>query len=100
MKRLGVKSLRGTFSASTKEVAVEQPTQREKKFSPVISVRVNREERKKLERDAAGMSLSAYVRERLLGDDLKPRKTRGKFPVKDQQALAQVLGRLGRSEIA
>ena len=40
--------------------------------------------------------MSAYVRERLFGE-VSPRKTRGKFPIKDHQALARVLSRLGRS---
>lgn len=54
----------------------------------------------RLERDAAGMSLSAYARERLFGLDTKPCRTRGKFPVKDHAKLATVLSALGRSNLA
>jgi hypothetical protein len=65
-----------------------------------FSLRLTFEERAKLERDAAGMSLGAYIRGRLLDpDNIAPRK-RGKFPVKDHQSLAQLLGLLGQSRLA
>jgi len=75
------------------------PTKQTAKFSPIVSMRVSKEERAQLEREAAGTPLSAYLRERLLGQAVTPRKTLGKFPVKDHEALACVLGRLGRSEV-
>ena len=65
-----------------------------------ISLRVTEEEKQRLARDSAGMSRSAYMRERLFGTDAKPRKTRGRFPVKDYEALGRVLGLLGRSNLA
>lgn len=65
-----------------------------------ISIRVTAEEKKRLEYDAAGMSRSAYIRERLFGSDVNSRKTRGKHPVKDFEALARVLGRLGKLNLA
>ncbi|MGH1399103.1 MAG: plasmid mobilization protein [Alphaproteobacteria bacterium] len=65
-----------------------------------ISLRVTNEEKAQLARDSAGMSRSAYMRERLFGAYTKPRKTRGKFPVKDYDALGRVLGLLGRSNLA
>lgn len=65
-----------------------------------LTLRLSPEERARLEQDAAGMSLSAYARERMFGADVKPRRTRGKFPIKDQEAMARVLGRLGRAEMA
>ena len=73
--------------------SVPQPTH-------TVSLRVTDAEKKRLERDAAGMSRSAYMRERLFGAEAKPRKTRGKFPVKDYEALGRVLGLLGRSNLA
>lgn len=72
---------------------------KKKKPSP-ISLRLSDDERARLERDAAGMSLSAYIRGRLFTDSVTPRKTRGKFPVKDHQALAKVLSALGRTNLA
>ena len=97
-------SLRRAFNDEAESPRVETPVApakpaKPKRASP-ISLRLNEEERALLERDAAGMSVSAYIRERLFGDAASPRKTRGKFPVKDQKALAQVLSALGRSGIA
>lgn len=70
------------------------------KYPPPFSLRLTFEERSKLERDAAGMALGAYIRERVLGEDAAPRKTRGKFPVKDHEALGRVLGQLGTSHLS
>ena len=72
-----------------------------KKQAPAtLTLRLSPEERARLEREAAGMSMSSYARERLFGADVKARKMRGKFPVKDHEALARVLSRLGRAEMA
>jgi hypothetical protein len=65
-----------------------------------FSLRLTFEERARLERDAAGMSLGAYVRVRLFGEQVVPRKTRGKTPVKDHEALGRVLGALGGSRLS
>lgn len=65
-----------------------------------FSLRLTFEERAKLERDSAGMALGAYIRARLLDPDLVAPRKRGKFPVKDHQALAQLLGLLGQSRLA
>lgn len=65
-----------------------------------VSFRVTEEERDRLNADAAGISRSAYIREKLLGPSARPRKTRAKTPVKDYEALARVLSLLGRSNLA
>lgn len=65
-----------------------------------FSLRLTFEERARLERDAAGMSLGAYIRGRLFGENANPRKTRGKTPVKDHEALGRVLGALGGSRLS
>lgn len=70
------------------------------KYPPPISFRVTDEERTALERAAAGLSLSDYIRSRLFGPDVKPRRTQGKYPVKDHTALARLLGQLGQSRLA
>ena len=70
-----------------------------KTYPPPFSLRLTCEERERLERDAAGLTLAAYIRSKLFGDDVSPRKTRGKFPVKDQKALGQVLGALGQPRL-
>lgn len=89
--------LRHVFAAEAVKPKSSKP--KSKRPSP-ISLRLTEEERAQLEREAEGLSLSAYVRERLFGDDARPRKTRGKHPVKDHAALARVLSALGRSNLA
>lgn len=69
----------------------------QRKPKGTISLRVSEAERAGLEKSAAGIPLSAYVRERLFGKDVTPRRTRGKHPVKDYEALGRVLALLGRS---
>ncbi|MCW5698533.1 MAG: hypothetical protein KIT00_01700 [Rhodospirillales bacterium] len=63
-------------------------------------LRLTQEERARLETEAAGMALGAYVRSRLFGEDAGPRRTRNRHPVKDHKALGQVLGELGASRLA
>lgn len=70
------------------------------KAPPPFSLRLTFEERARLERDAAGMSLGAYIRAKLFGKDVLPRRTRGQFPVKDKAALAKVLAVLGASRLS
>jgi hypothetical protein len=65
-----------------------------------FSLRLTFEERARLEHEATGMSLGAYIRLRLFGDDVAPRKTRGRQPVKDHEALGRVLGALGGSRLS
>ena len=67
---------------------------------PPFSLRLSFEERAQLERDAAGLSLGAYVRERIFDASKATPRRRGKFPVKDQKALASVLALLGQSRLA
>lgn len=68
--------------------------------SPRITLRLTDEEREQLEKLAAGQSISAYVRSCMFGKDASPRKIKLREPVKDQEALAQVLGLLGQSRLA
>lgn len=67
---------------------------------PPFSLRLTFEERAKLERDAAGMALGAYIRSRLLDPETVAPRKRGKFPVKDHKLLAQLLAMLGQSRLA
>ncbi len=46
------------------------------------------------------MPLGRYIREQLLGDDAAPRKKRGRYPVKDHEALRRVFGALGSSRLS
>jgi hypothetical protein len=63
-------------------------------------VRLTCEERARLEHDATGMSLGAYIRLRLFGENAALRKSRGRQPVKDHEALGRVLGALGGSRLS
>lgn len=65
-----------------------------------FSLRLSFDERARLEQDASGMALGAYIRDRLFGDDAAPRQTRGHFPVKDYAALGRVLAALGQSRLS
>jgi hypothetical protein len=58
------------------------------------------EEKARLERAAAGMSVAAYIRWRLFDPDNPPPRLRGKHPVKDHQALAKLLALLGQSRLS
>ena len=64
-----------------------------------LSLRVTFEEKANLEKAAAGMSLSAYMRWKLF-DPNSPPKRRGKSPVKGHRALAQLLALLGQTRLA
>lgn len=46
------------------------------------------------------MSLGEYIRSRVFNGEAALRRTRGKHPVKDHEALGRVLGELGRSRLA
>lgn len=65
-----------------------------------FSVRLTAEERARVEQKAGDMPLSTYLRSLALNEDAAYRRTRGKRPVKDHQALAKVLAALGASRIA
>lgn len=95
-----VDELASIFDAASNSQEQVKPKKRRRRKQPVLSVRMSIEERARLEREAAGMSVSEYVRTRLFAESAKPRRTRGKFPVKDHEALSRVLGKLGRSEMA
>ena len=72
-----------------------------KKRTPPFSLRLTFEQRARLEQEAAGSSLSAYIHERLFGTEAPPaRRKRGKSPVRDQQAIAELLAKLGQSRLS
>ena len=72
-----------------------------KKRTPPFSLRLTFEQRARLEQEAAGSSLSAYIHERLFGAEAPPaRRKRGKSPVRDQQAIAELLAKLGQSRLS
>jgi len=72
----------------------------DKIFAVPFSLRLSFEERAQLEQEAACMPLGRYIRSKVLDGKAGPRRTRGKFPVKDHEALGRVLGALGSSRLS
>jgi hypothetical protein len=65
-----------------------------------FGIRLTEHERRELERRAGEMALGSYVKSVLFADGQK-RRTRGaRAPVRDHQALAQVLACLGQSRLS
>jgi len=68
-----------------------------KKPSSVLSLRLSQEERLCLEQEAGRMSLSAYARSRLFGEQTTPSRKSPRRVLTDEKLLAQSLGKLGQS---
>ncbi|QDX25739.1 MobC family plasmid mobilization relaxosome protein [Sphingomonas suaedae] len=71
-----------------------------KKREAPLSLRLSRDERARLERDAAGMTLGAYIKWRLFDPNTPPPRTRGKAPVRDHAILSHLLAMLGNLRLA
>ncbi len=66
-------------------------------YSP-LSIRLSPQEWKIVREGATrlGLSLSGYARKRILAEEVTPRRTRGKAPVKDHKVLGQILSYIGQ----
>ena len=97
-------SVEGNFNALPKAKSefseVNKASKQLKKKSPRVTLRFTEEEYAKLVQAADGVSLSAYVRGKLFGENVSLHKTRSRVPVVNQQVLAQILGKLGQSGIS
>lgn len=73
-----------------------------RKAPPPLSIRLSWEERARLEREAGKLTLTAYARQKLFDGEVEPhRLTRKRHsPTVDHVFLGQVLGLLGKSELA
>lgn len=71
-----------------------------KKRPTPFSLRLTFDERAQLEKDAAGRSLSSYIKWRIFDPDKPPPRKRGKVPVKDHKILAALLAKLGESRLS
>jgi len=76
---------------------IPKPTKRS--HSP-ITLRLTSSERERLEKLAAGMTLSAYIRACLFETEDKRRPRRSKILTQDKEEIAQILSLLGQSRIA
>ncbi len=70
-------------------------TPKSKRMAP-LSVRLSKEQRAQLERDAVGMSLNAYVLSKLFDDPVEP-KHRRKEPTQKDKAIARALRQLSQT---
>lgn len=96
MARSGDTEIRSKFNAASGA----KPLPPCRTSTQPVSLRMTFVEKARLERDAAGMSLAAYIRWRLFEPSAPPPKSRGKFPVKDHRSLAKLIGLLGQSRIS
>ncbi|MEM9765344.1 MAG: hypothetical protein AAF968_23070 [Pseudomonadota bacterium] len=87
-------TLSNTFERSA------QPKPRKRSPRSPLTLRLTEEERATLEKLAAGMTLSAYVRSRIFSVETKRRKRRAQPVVANRHAAAQALALLGQSRIA
>ncbi|MBB4101416.1 hypothetical protein [Sphingomonas kyeonggiensis] len=72
-----------------------------KKRPAPFSLRLTFEQRARLETAAGNMTLGAYIHSRLFGEEgASQSRRRLRKPVKDEQALAQVLAMLGQSRLS
>lgn len=87
------------FAVSKSGVSPKRKSARRKTPTP-FSLRLSQDERTKLETAAAGMPLGRFIKAKLLGGGLSPRRTRGQALVKDHAALARALGMVGNLRLA
>lgn len=101
MSRIMVDGSRGSQAAEAfREAAAGAASPPAKGTKPApFSLRLTQAEREALVEQAGAMPLGAYIRSRLLEDSKAPRARRRK-PVKDDEALARLLGELGRAKLA
>lgn len=76
------------------------PDQKADEAPAPFSLRLTFEERAALEQAAGDMPLGAYIRSQVFRDGKTRKRRRYKRPVKDHQALGQLLGALGEARLA
>lgn len=79
------------------EKAIQKKT---KKTAPRITLRLTEEENSRLKNLSQGITVSAYIRKCVFGENTTRRKHRSYRPVQDQESMAKALGLLGQSRIA
>lgn len=79
---------------------IAKPKAKKADYPPPFSLRLTYEERARLDAERGSKTLAAYIRERLFGFDVAPRKKRGNSPVQDKEALGRIAGALGQSRLS
>nr|WP_319514391.1 hypothetical protein [uncultured Cohaesibacter sp.] len=90
------KPLSESFSQS---VAPEKTPKRKRKRLAPLSLRLTADERRRVEDNADGMALNAYIKSKLFADAPQPKKRKRRTAIDDYELLARVLSALGRSEL-
>lgn len=91
-------SLTGTFSVSAANLNLALVAKPKRQRPAPFAIRLSRDERARLEREAAGAPLGTYIKAKALGEPLRAR--RSGLAIEDRQSLAQALGLLGRSRLS
>ena len=85
----------------SKTAGLSNSSKKNKPKSPSpITLRLSAKEKERLKTLSQGMSVSAYIRQCVFGEQTTRRKRPVRVPVQNQQCLAKVLGLLGQSHIA
>ena len=97
-------SYAGTFSneLAVTETFSEAATSKQNakpKYPPPFSLRLTHEEKERLKAEAGKQPLGAFIRMKLLGDNVANRRAR-RAVVADEAALARVLALMGQSRVA
>ncbi len=95
MSKLPPQSSKTRFNLSASSIR-----QQKQEETVPFSLRLTLAEHERLKRLSAGMSMAAYTRKRLFGENAPQRQTRGKFPVADHATLGRLLAKLGQSSLA
>lgn len=95
-KALSLKKNFGSAAANLSKIRLQKQPKRR---NPPFSIRLNAHERARLESEAKGTPLGAYIKAKALGTPLLALRRAG-IAIEDRQALAQALALLGRSHIA
>ena len=81
-----------------------KPKGKSRKRPPPISIRFSNEERDRLDQDRKQLSISAYIRQKLFGNEVSARPKRyikkQREPNIDHTEIARLLGTFGQSELA
>ena len=82
---------------SSFERSAKQPSRSRERATRPFSIRLSDAERRRLEGEAGSQALGTYVRARLLDGASRRRSSK---PMRDTAILSQILGRLGRLQLA
>lgn len=92
-------SLSGAFSETASHPEPGLAAKPKRRRSAPFAIRLSKDERARLEQEAAGVPLGAYIKAKALGSP-PPRLRRTGLSIVDRQAFARALALLGGSRLA